>query len=53
MWKYNSGKQVLLHYLMLGLEVKVRTTQDGAVLLKARSGAISRDNTGWCCTTQG
>ena len=28
-------------------------TQGGAVPVKASFGSISRDNTGWCCTTQG
>ena len=37
----------------LGLEVQVGTTQGGAVLVKARSGSTSRDNTGRLCTSQG
>ena len=54
LWKYKSGQhRVGLYYSRLPLEVQVGTTQGGAVLLKARSGSISRDNTGWCCTTQG
>ena len=53
-WKYKSRQHsVVLYYSRLGLEVEVGITQGGAVLLKARSGSISRDNTGWCCTTQG
>ena len=43
---------MVLYYSRLGLEVQVGTTQGGAVLLKARSGGTSWDNTGWCCTTQ-
>ena len=55
-----SGQhRVVLYYSRIGLEAEVGTTQGDALLLKARSARISwdnsesRDNTGWCCTTQG
>ena len=35
------------------MEIKVGTTQGGAVLVKDMSGIISRDNTGRLCTSQG
>ena len=40
----------------VGLEVQVGPLQGGGVLVKARSGSISRvvlKNAGWCCASQG